>query len=155
MCACTPYHLPLAPPPILTERVFNTRHLGNMLRPRPIAHLYTIISSNPAYLSAVFPQVLEVTSSGIIMVSAIGNDGPLFGTLNNPADQNDVIGVGGIDDSGNIAGFSSRCVSLECLRAWTLCRLPHTCCFCSASTQTCAQTHNAHIHIISNTLTGV
>lgn len=26
------------------------------------------------------------------MVSAIGNDGPLYGTLNNPADQMDVIG---------------------------------------------------------------
>ena len=42
------------------------------------------------------------------MVSAIGNDGPLWGTLNNPADQNDVIGVGGIDESDRIAGFSSR-----------------------------------------------
>ena len=31
------------------------------------------------------------------MVSAIGNDGPLYGTLNNPADQMDVIGVGGIN----------------------------------------------------------
>jgi len=41
-------------------------------------------------------------------VSAIGNDGPLYGTLNNPADQPDVIGVGGIDNGGNIAGFSSR-----------------------------------------------
>lgn len=38
-------------------------------------------------------QVLEVTSSGIILVSAIGNDGPLFGTLNNPADAPDVIGA--------------------------------------------------------------
>ncbi len=42
-------------------------------------------------------QVQEITSNGIIMVSAIGNDGPLYGTLNNPADQNDVIGIGGID----------------------------------------------------------
>jgi membrane-bound transcription factor site-1 protease len=53
-------------------------------------------------------QVWEVTSSGILLVSAIGNDGPLYGTLNNPADQNDVIGVGGIDDSDAIASFSSR-----------------------------------------------
>jgi hypothetical protein len=30
-----------------------------------------------------------------MMVSAIGNDGPLYGTLNNPADQMDVIGVVG------------------------------------------------------------
>lgn len=55
-------------------------------------------------------KVLEVTSSGILLISAIGNDGPLYGTLNNPADQNDVIGVGGIDNWDNIAGFSSRCV---------------------------------------------
>ena len=37
------------------------------------------------------------------MVSAIGNDGPLYGTLNNPADMMDVIGVGGIDYSDRIA----------------------------------------------------
>lgn len=42
------------------------------------------------------------------MVSAIGNDGPLYGTLNNPADQMDVIGVGGINFDDQIAKFSSR-----------------------------------------------
>ena len=52
--------------------------------------------------------MLEITSNGILMVSAIGNDGPLWGTLNNPADQNDVIGVGGIDEGNHIASFSSR-----------------------------------------------
>jgi hypothetical protein len=41
--------------------------------------------------------VWELTANHIIMVSAIGNDGPLYGTLNNPADQMDVIGVGGIN----------------------------------------------------------
>ena len=56
-------------------------------------------------------QVWEITSNGILMVSAIGNDGPLYGTLNNPADQNDVIGVGGIDYSDQIASFSSRGMS--------------------------------------------
>lgn len=56
-------------------------------------------------------QVWEITSNGIIMVSAIGNDGPLYGTLNNPADQNDVLGVGGIDYSDKIASFSSRGMS--------------------------------------------
>ena len=45
------------------------------------------------------------------MVSAIGNDGPLYGTLNNPADQSDVIGVGGIDYADKIASFSSRGMS--------------------------------------------
>lgn len=42
------------------------------------------------------------------MISAIGNDGPLYGTLNNPGDQSDVIGVGGINFEENIAKFSSR-----------------------------------------------
>ncbi len=51
-----------------------------------------------------------MTSSGILLVSAIGNDGPMYGTLNNPADQSDVIGVGGIDDQNAISGFSSRCL---------------------------------------------
>ena len=45
------------------------------------------------------------------MVSAIGNDGPLYGTLNNPADQNDVIGVGGITYDDRMARFSSRGMS--------------------------------------------
>eukprot|EP00055_Hartaetosiga_balthica_P012882 m.64002 g.64002 ORF g.64002 m.64002 type:complete len:223 (+) comp8096_c0_seq4:1152-1820(+) len=46
------------------------------------------------------------------MVSAIGNDGPLYGTLNNPGDQNNIIGVGGIDFNHNIAPFSSRGMTL-------------------------------------------
>lgn len=52
----------------------------------------------PDWLDEPFVEkVWEVTSAGIIMVSAIGNDGPAYGTVNNPADQNDVIGIGGID----------------------------------------------------------
>ena len=42
-------------------------------------------------------KVWELTANRVIMISAIGNDGPLYGTLNNPADQMDVIGVGGIN----------------------------------------------------------
>ncbi|XP_032675989.1 membrane-bound transcription factor site-1 protease [Odontomachus brunneus] len=53
-------------------------------------------------------KVWELTANGVIMVSAIGNDGPLYGTLNNPADQMDVIGVGGINWDDQIARFSSR-----------------------------------------------
>ncbi|XP_071742321.1 subtilisin-like protease SBT6.1 [Rutidosis leptorrhynchoides] len=66
----------------------------------------------PDYLDLPFVEkVLELTASNIIMVSAIGNDGPLYGTLNNPADQSDVIGVGGIDYNDHIASFSSRGMS--------------------------------------------
>ncbi|XP_057867464.2 subtilisin-like protease SBT6.1 isoform X2 [Cryptomeria japonica] len=66
----------------------------------------------PDYLDRPFVEkVWEITANKIIMVSAIGNDGPLYGTLNNPADQNDVIGVGGIDYDDHIASFSSRGMS--------------------------------------------
>ena len=70
-------------------------------------------------------QVWDLTSNSIILVSAIGNDGPLYGygisqhvhyayvnsfssTLNNPADQMDVIGVGSITVDDAISRFSSR-----------------------------------------------
>lgn len=53
-------------------------------------------------------KVWELTANKVVMVSAIGNDGPLYGTLNNPADQMDVIGVGGINFEDQIAKFSSR-----------------------------------------------
>eukprot|EP00249_Psilotum_nudum_P017734 c26465_g1_i3 orf=1577-4720(+) len=66
----------------------------------------------PDYLDRPFVEkVWEMTANNIIMVSAIGNDGPLYGTLNNPADQSDVIGVGGIDYNDHIASFSSRGMS--------------------------------------------
>ena len=44
----------------------------------------------------------------LLLFLAIGNDGPLYGTLNNPADQMDVIGVGAINYEDQIARFSSR-----------------------------------------------
>ncbi len=63
----------------------------------------------PDFLDLPFvDKVWELTANGVIMVSAIGNDGPLYGTLNNPADQMDVIGVGGINFEDQIARFSSR-----------------------------------------------
>ncbi|KAJ1437958.1 Peptidase S8/S53 domain [Sesbania bispinosa] len=66
----------------------------------------------PDYLDLPFVEkIWEITANNIIMVSAIGNDGPLYGTLKNPADQSDVIGVGGIDYSDHIASFSSRGMS--------------------------------------------
>lgn len=72
-------------------------------------HLHIIL--NTLQIHRVSAQVWEITSAGILMISAIGNDGPLYGTLNNPADQNDVIGVGGIDYNDKIASFSSRGMS--------------------------------------------
>lgn len=63
----------------------------------------------PDFLDQPFvDKVWELTANNVIMVSAIGNDGPLYGTLNNPADMMDVIGVGGINFEDEIARFSSR-----------------------------------------------
>lgn len=53
-------------------------------------------------------KVQELSANKVIMISAIGNDGPLYGTLNNPADQMDVIGIGGLNFEDKIAKFSSR-----------------------------------------------
>lgn len=53
-------------------------------------------------------KVNEVTAAGVIVVSAIGNDGPLYGSLNNPADMMEVVGIGGLERNGQIASFSSR-----------------------------------------------
>uniref|UniRef100_A0A1I8PQQ8 Uncharacterized protein n=2 Tax=Stomoxys calcitrans TaxID=35570 RepID=A0A1I8PQQ8_STOCA len=53
-------------------------------------------------------KVSELAANKIITVSAIGNDGPLYGTLNNPGDQSDVVGVGGINSDELVAKFSSR-----------------------------------------------
>lgn len=54
-------------------------------------------------------KINELTANGVIIVSAIGNEGPYLGTLNNPGDLINVIGVGSLDqDLSNIAMFSSR-----------------------------------------------
>lgn len=45
-------------------------------------------------------------------MSAIGNEGPFQGTLNNPGDLVNVIGVGSLDTSETkVASFSSRGMS--------------------------------------------
>ncbi|EDW76803.2 uncharacterized protein Dwil_GK20275 [Drosophila willistoni] len=63
----------------------------------------------PDFMDSPFVEkVLELSANNIIMISSAGNDGPLYGTLNNPGDQGDVIGVGGINFENKIARFSSR-----------------------------------------------
>ena len=75
-------------------------------------HILNLSIGGPDYLDKPFiDKVNEITASGIIMISAIGNDGPLYGTLNNPADSLDIIGIGGITSNDEIARFSSRGMS--------------------------------------------
>ncbi|PAA56411.1 hypothetical protein BOX15_Mlig029228g2 [Macrostomum lignano] len=72
-------------------------------------HVINLSIGGPDFLDRPFvDKVWELTSNGVVLVSAIGNDGPLYGTLNNPADQMDVVGVGGIDFDDRVARFSSR-----------------------------------------------
>ena len=95
-------------------------------------HLLNLSIGGPDFMDLPFVEkVMELSANGIVVVSAIGNDGPIFGycsyllltnmfylrTDNNPADQPDVIGVGGISWTENLASFSSR--------GMTLWELPH------------------------------
>lgn len=74
-----------------------------------LLYLLQLSIGGPDFLDKPFvDKVLELSANKVIMVSAIGNDGPLYGTLNNPGDQMDVIGVGGINFEEKIAKFSSR-----------------------------------------------
>ena len=42
-------------------------------------------------------KIEELTAAGVIVVSAIGNDGPTQGTSESPADLQSVIGVGSLN----------------------------------------------------------
>ena len=54
-------------------------------------------------------KIEELTAKGVIVVGAIGNEGPFQGTLNNPGDLVNVIGVGSLDQTlQNVAVYSSR-----------------------------------------------
>ena len=50
----------------------------------------------------------SAAARGTLVVIAIGNNGPLAGTLSTPADAKGIVAVGATDPQGLIAGFSSR-----------------------------------------------
>lgn len=54
-------------------------------------------------------KIREVTANGIIIVAAMGNDGPKENTIRSPADMIEVISVGSLSSTENkLAPFSSR-----------------------------------------------
>ncbi|KAE9046653.1 Membrane-bound transcription factor site-1 protease [Phytophthora rubi] len=72
-------------------------------------HVLNLSTGGPDFQDMPFVEkVQELAANGIILVSAVGNDGPHYGLLSNPADQAEVIGVGGVTKDNEIAGFSSR-----------------------------------------------
>jgi len=52
--------------------------------------------------------VQNMLRAGVIPVFAIGNFGPNAGSTGSPGNIPDVIGVGAVDQNGNVASFSSR-----------------------------------------------
>lgn len=77
---------------------------------REQVHIVNLSSGGIDYTDAPFTEKLqELVDAGITIVSAIGNDGPGFGTTNNPGEQQEVIGVGALSSAmDQVAGFSSR-----------------------------------------------
>ncbi|CAH0480439.1 unnamed protein product [Peronospora belbahrii] len=72
-------------------------------------HVLNLSTGGPDFQELPFVNKLrKLTANGIILVSAVGNEGPHYGLLSNPADQAEVIGVGGITRSNEVAEFSSR-----------------------------------------------
>ncbi|MEF2279727.1 S8 family serine peptidase [Deinococcus sp. YIM 134068] len=54
------------------------------------------------------PPVQNMLKAGVVPVFAIGNFGPNGSTTGSPGNIPDVIGVGAVDQNGNVASFSSR-----------------------------------------------
>ena len=66
-------------------------------------HVLNLSIGGPDFADRPFMhKVDEAAANNVVVVSGIGNSGPLWGTLMNPADQPDVIGVGGVDDHGEL-----------------------------------------------------
>lgn len=53
-------------------------------------------------------KINEASANGIVIVSAIGNDGPIWGTIFSPSDLPNLIGVGGYEGNGKVSAFSAR-----------------------------------------------
>ena len=98
-------------------KVFNTKQVSytswfldafNYAMHRKV-HIINLSIGGPDSADRPFmSKVDEAAAANLLVVSGIGNSGPLWGTLMNPADQPDVIGVGGVDHDERLADFSSR-----------------------------------------------
>jgi membrane-bound transcription factor site-1 protease len=103
-------------------RVFTARHVSytswfldafNYVLKHRI-HIVNLSTGGPDFADQPFiDKIQELAAQGVVVVSAVGNDGPHYGTHNNPADQLEVIGVGALDASGqHVAPFSARGMTL-------------------------------------------
>ncbi|KAA8498503.1 Membrane-bound transcription factor site-1 protease [Porphyridium purpureum] len=77
-------------------------------------HVLNLSIGGPDHHDVPFiDKIRELAEAGVIVVSAIGNDGPLWGSANNPADLIHVVGVGGVELDGSVAKFTSRGMTLH------------------------------------------
>jgi len=77
-------------------------------------HVLNLSIGGPDFDDVCFvDKAREISANGIILVAAIGNDGPRYGTLNNPGDNMDVLGIGAVDYSNRLSSFSSRGMSVQ------------------------------------------
>ncbi|GJD07619.1 Subtilisin-like protease SBT6.1 [Galdieria sulphuraria] len=58
-------------------------------------------------------KIREVVANGVVILTAAGNDGPLFGTHSHPSSMKEAISIGAVDSRHKIASFSSRGMTLE------------------------------------------
>jgi serine protease AprX len=80
-----------------------TDSLGNLM-PRDD---YTYADMNGS-TTIISKAAKEAAARGMIIVNAVGNEGPDSGTMDAPADVKDVISVGGVNPDKSITDFSSR-----------------------------------------------
>ncbi len=80
-----------------------TDSLGNLLPQDD----YTFADMNGT-TTIISKAATEAAARGMIIANAVGNEGPAPGTVDAPADVEDVISVGGIYPDKSMADFSSR-----------------------------------------------
>ncbi|KAL1520424.1 hypothetical protein AB1Y20_022008 [Prymnesium parvum] len=76
--------------------------------------LINLSVGGPDYRDLPFvAKVRQVAMAGITIASGAGNSGPSWGSVLNPADEGAVIGVGGLTETGTLAPWSARGISVQ------------------------------------------
>ncbi|UPR03231.1 subtilisin-like serine protease [Chloropicon primus] len=77
-------------------------------------HIINVSIGGPDYSDTPFvDKFKEAAGNGIIVIVAMGNMGPLWGTANNPGDEMFTIGVGGHNSNFDIANFQVRGMTIQ------------------------------------------
>ena len=77
-------------------------------------NIINVSIGGPDYSDTPFvDKFREATASNIIVFVAMGNDGPNWGTANNPGDELWAIGVGGHTAEFDIASFQVRGMTIQ------------------------------------------